>query len=97
MKEEFCIMLDNPPYWRNHREDGLHRHEVFFGTANRKLSDKFGLKVDLCHECHNEPPNGVHFSNIQCRFLQKIAQSEAMRYYGWSKDEFMQIFGRNYL
>nr|DAG64757.1 MAG TPA: Recombination enhancement, RecA-dependent nuclease [Caudoviricetes sp.] len=53
--------------------------------------------MDLCHECHNEPPNGVHFSNIQCRFLQKIAQIEAMRYYGWSKDEFMQIFGRNYL
>lgn len=72
-------------------------HHIFFGTANRKLSDKYGLKVDLCHECHNEPPNGVHFSNIQCRFLQKIAQSEAMRYYGWSKDEFMQIFGRNYL
>ena len=72
-------------------------HHIFFGTANRKLSDKYGIKVDLCHECHNEPPNGVHFSNIQCRFLQKIAQSEAMRYYGWSKDEFMQIFGRNYL
>ena len=72
-------------------------HHIFFGTANRKLSDKYGLKVDLCHECHNEPPNGVHFSNIQCRFLQKIAQSEAMRYYGWSKDEFMQIFGRNYI
>ena len=72
-------------------------HHIFFGTANRKLSEKLGLKVDLCHECHNEPPNGVHFSNIQCRFLQKIAQSEAMRYYGWSKDEFMQIFGRNYL
>ena len=72
-------------------------HHIFFGTANRKLSEKLGLKVDLCHECHNEPPNGVHFSNIQCRFLQKIAQSEAMRYYGWSKDEFMQIFGRNYI
>ena len=72
-------------------------HHIFFGAANRKLSEKFGLKVDLCHECHNEPPNGVHFSNIQCRFLQKIAQSEAMRYYGWSKDEFMQIFGRNYI
>ena len=72
-------------------------HHIFFGTANRKPSEKYGLKVDLCHECHNEPPNGGHFSNIQCRFLQKIAQSEAMRYYGWSKDEFMQIFGRNYL
>ena len=72
-------------------------HHIFFGTSNRKQSEKYGLKVDLCHECHNEPPNGVHFSNIQCRFLQKIAQSEAMRYYGWSKDEFMQIFGRNYL
>ena len=47
MKEEFCIMPDNPPYWRNRREDGLHRHEVFFGTANRQKSIRDGLVIFL--------------------------------------------------
>ena len=62
MKEEFCIMKDNPPYWRNKRERGLHRHEVFFGTANRKKSIQDGLVVFLTPERHNLSSNGVHFN-----------------------------------
>ena len=29
----------------------LHRHHVF-GGSNRKISDKLGMVVDLCCECH---------------------------------------------
>ena len=29
--DEFCIMKDNPPYWRNKRIGNLHKHEAFFG------------------------------------------------------------------
>lgn len=38
----------------------LELHHIF-GGANRSLSEKYGLVVNLCHECHNEPPEGVHF------------------------------------
>ena len=34
-------------------------HHVFFGTANRKLSEKYGLKVYLCAE-HHRGTRGVH-------------------------------------
>ena len=30
----------------------LERHHVIFGTAGRKISDKLGLTVWLCHEHH---------------------------------------------
>ena len=28
---------------------GLHEHHIFEGTARRKLSEKYDLKVYLCH------------------------------------------------
>ena len=64
MKEEFCIMPDNPPYWRNRREDGLHRHEVFFGTANRQKSIRDGLVIFLTPELHNMSNKGIHLTGI---------------------------------
>ena len=44
--------------------DSLHRtaSHIFGGTANRRLSEEDGLVVDLCTDCHNRPPNGVHFN-----------------------------------
>lgn len=69
-------------------------HHIF-GGANRTLSEKYGLKVYLCHYCHNEPPNGVHFNKERNRQLQAQAQEAFEKLY--SHDEFMRIFGRNYL
>ena len=74
----------------------IERHHVF-GGANRKLSEKYGLVVDLCHYCHNEPPNGVHFNREIRERLQARFQQAAMDRYGWSTDDFIKIFGRNYL
>ena len=71
-------------------------HHIF-NAANRKLSEKYGLKVHLCHDCHNEPPYGVHFNRRSEKWLKAEGQKEAMRYYGWSVEEFIEIFGRNYL
>ena len=34
------------------RRFGLERHHVLAGTANRRLSEKYGLWVYLCHNCH---------------------------------------------
>ena len=36
-------------------------HHIF-GGANRKISDKYGFTVRLCHYHHNEPPDGAHFN-----------------------------------
>ncbi len=74
----------------------LEMHHVF-GAANREKSEKYGLKVYLCHWCHNEPPNGVHHNSNTRMFLQKEAQRKAMQHYGWTEDDFRKIFGKNYL
>ena len=72
------------------------KHHIF-GAANRKKSDEIGLFVHLCHYCHNEPPNGVHFNAKANYNLRKIGQKAAMMHYGWSIEDFRLIFGKNYL
>lgn len=74
----------------------IERHHIFGGPF-RKKSDKYGLVVDLCHECHNEPPFGVHHCRDMALILKRYGQRKAMRENGWSKDDFIREFGRNYL
>ena len=38
----------------------LESHHIFFGEKNRKWSEKYGLKVWLCHYDHRDNLNGVH-------------------------------------
>ena len=79
------------------RQYWLEEHHVFSGNPNRKLSEKYGLKVWLCHWHHNEPPYGVHHNSDMRQRLQRVAQVRAMSYYGWTEDTFRNIFGKNYL
>lgn len=79
------------------------RHHIF-GGANRKLSEEDGLVVDLCHACHNEPPNGVHYSKMRMDELHQYGQiryEQRLMNEGKTAEEartaFMQRYGRNYL
>lgn len=74
----------------------LELHHIF-NAYNKKNSEKYGLLVYLCHYCHNEPPNGVHHNAKNRITLQANAQKAAMKYYGWSEDDFRSIFHKNYL
>ena len=79
------------------------RHHIF-GAANRKLSEQDGLVVDLCHPCHNEPPNGVHFNKERMQKLHEIGQ---MKWEGdllvkgatpkEARTAFIKRYGKNYL
>lgn len=80
---------------RNGWEDPLDRHHIFSGHANRKLSEKYGLVVYLCHfQCHL---GGVHSDARLDEKIRRYGQRKAMREQGWTTDEFIKIFGRNYL
>ncbi len=94
-KIEFCIMPESE-FYSTVRQDGLHRHEVFYGT-NRQKSIQYGLIVFLTPEMHNMSDYGVHFNSEFNLMLRQIGQKAAMEYYGWSIDEFREIFGANYL
>lgn len=54
--------------------DYLHWHHVF-GGANRKWSEKYGLKVRLCgQQCHENGPNAVHRNKETRDRLREEAQ-----------------------
>lgn len=74
----------------------LEEHHIY-GAGNRKISERYGLKVYLCHYCHNEPPNGIHFNAETNNALKAKVQKIAMEHYGWSVEDFIKIFGKNYL
>lgn len=90
LQTEKCCFMCGSSQW-------LEEHHIFNGNPNRTLSETHGLKVWLCHCCHNEPPNGVHYNRTNRNILQVEAQKKAMEHYGWTADEFQEIFGRNYL
>ena len=72
------------------------RHHVFPGPF-RKKSEQYGLVVDLCHWCHNEPPDGVHHNRKTALILKQRAQRMVMREQSWTTDAFIREFGKNYL
>ena len=74
----------------------LERHHIF-GGAYRKKSEKYGLVVYLCHDCHNEPPDGVHFNAEKMQQIHEIGQIKAIVDNGWSTEDFIREFGKNYL
>lgn len=77
-----------------HTTENLHDHHVF-GAANRKWSEKYGLKIWLCAKHHNMSDQGIHFNKALDREVKQIAQREFEDTY--SREEFMRIFGKNYL
>lgn len=74
----------------------LEEHHIF-GSSNRKISEKYGLKVYLCHYCHNEPPFGVHFNQERNLYLKKIGQEAFIEKYNKTIEEFRKIFGKSYI
>lgn len=86
-------------YANDYKDDpinGIERHHVFPGPF-RKKSEKYGLVVDLCHKCHNEPPNGVHHNREMANILKARAQRMVMFEQGWNKEDFIREFGRSYI
>lgn len=70
-------------------------HHIFGGTANRKLSERYGLKVYLCVRYHREGPGAVHSNRESTELLKADAQRKFEETH--TRKEFMEIFGRNWL
>lgn len=81
----------------NSNLEPLDCHHVY-GASNRKKSEKYGLKVYLHHsKCHIFGSNSVHANAEVNRAIQARVQQIAMKHYGWTVEDFIKIFGRNYL
>lgn len=86
-----CILLNHDYQKRS----SLQEHHAIYGTASRKLAEKWGLKVYLCLQHHTVGPQAVHNNHENARLLQKKAQEAFEKQY--SHQMWMQVFGRNYL
>jgi hypothetical protein len=75
----------------------VERHHIL-GGKNRKKCDRYPLlKIPLCPDCHRGT-NGVHGKNgheLNLKF-KKTAQILFETHYG-TREEFIKLFGRNYL
>ena len=78
--------------------------QIFGGTANRRLSEEDGLVVDLCPDCHNRPPNGVHFNKERMDALRRYGQTvyeNNLIADGKTRQEartaFIKRYGKNYI
>lgn len=70
----------------------LDEHHVFNGLAYRSKSEKDGMKVYLCRECHMK----IH-DNMKKRIeLKKMAQRVWEKTYG-TREEFIDRYGKSYL
>lgn len=83
----------------------LVRHEVLYGQ-NRSKSKALGLWILVCPDCHRwihgerqrwPKMDGLDVDAMMRLELKKTAQRVAMRDYSWTKEEFAQRFGKNYL
>lgn len=85
---------------RNARADyfGLEEHHCFEGYGRREISEKYGLKVYICGDrCHRNGKESVHKNAKIDRDLKAKAQEIAMQYYGWSVEDFICKFRKNYI
>lgn len=70
-------------------------HHIY-GSANRKHSEQYGLTVYLCPECHRISDVSAH-KNKEVRYtLQRIGQRAFETKCG-SREQFVKMFGKNYL
>ena len=72
----------------------FHRHHVF-GGSNRRMSEKLGAVVDLCHDCH-EGPKGVHRSRERDLELKRQFQQQ-LEDGGLDRIDFRLLFGKSWL
>lgn len=69
-------------------------HHLVFGTAGRELSEKDGLKVPVCNNCHNmgEILKRIHGNPMAERMSKIIGQLAWEKEYALQKaDEFARI------
>lgn len=74
----------------------LHSHHIFEGTANRRKSEKYGLKIWLCPGHHNMSKEGIHFDREFDKETKQMAQRYFESHIG-SREYFIMEFGKSWL
>ena len=87
MPEKECFLTGN--------RGSLHKRHVFGGAA-RKYSEKYRCYIYLTPELHNLSDKGIHF-NRELNLKVKKEFEKRLIAAGWTKKEFVETFGKNYI
>lgn len=91
------ILQDKKECYITGSTNNLHKHHIFEGTANRKLSEREGLWIWLRADWHNLSDYGVHFNKKLDLKLKRIAQRRWQEYYYKTKEDFIKEYGKSYI
>lgn len=80
-----------------HTTRDLHDHHIFEGgtNGNRKMSEKYGMKIWLCAYHHNMSDEGIHFNKALDMQVKMMAQEKFEETH--TRAEFREVFGKSYL
>jgi hypothetical protein len=91
-KNRFSIFTDNLNICMFCGMKATDLNEIFRGR-NRQNSMKYGAVIPLCRRCHCKITDNY---NLEMKWKIK-GQEKIMNYYNINIEEFINIFGRNYL
>lgn len=80
--EQFCYRCGRP-----YPSDWHH----IFNASNKKRSEKYGAMIKVCRTCHEQ----IHLHEMEK--TKREAEQKMLDYYGWTVQDFIDIFGKNYL
>ena len=81
-----CVLCGNP---------NVEIHHAIHGTANRKIADKYGLTIPLCHE-HPLGVLGPHLNRtVDLAYIKSAKQ--AIESQVGTREEFRKLFGKSWL
>jgi hypothetical protein len=85
--------MGNNECWLCGRYGVTHMHHLLSGTANRKLSEKYGLVVNVCPDCHRR----IHEDPELNRYTKEFAQKRWKQEQNGTDEDFIRVFGKSYL
>ena len=90
------IVSEKEECWACKTQISLHRHHIYFGSANRKLSEEDGCWIWLCARHHNMSDFGIHFDRAFDLGVKRICQERWEAIYG-DREAFRKRYGKSYL
>lgn len=82
----YCVICGSPK---------VQYHHVIGGTANRKVSDRYGYVIPLCYD-HHLGGTGIHRNRGLDLYWKQLAQTHFEAHYG-TRADFIRTFGKSWL
>lgn len=91
------IMSNEKVCYICHATSGLHKHHIFFGTANRKISESDGCWCWLCATHHTLSKFFSVHNNREVDLSIKRKCQEKWEEINGTREDFIKRYGKSYL